>query len=138
MRVIAKSLDPFPSSEDLESFNKYQGNIPAIGLRFDKGVAYQFRFDMTPSYFRKDKAGNYCMAYPNEQNYGSPRDVFDALIQVEDPTRYEVRVSGTPYGNWRWEGPVQQTAREYSPRVFYDSIMAMNPAACDPNEYVVY
>jgi hypothetical protein len=138
MRVIAKSLDPFPSGEDFDAFSKYQGNIPAIGLRFDKGVAYRFRFDMTPSYLRKDKAGNYCIAYPNEQNRTWQREAFDAIIQLEPPARYEVRISGAPYGNWRWEGPAQYTDREYSPKIFYDAIMAMNPAACDPNEYVVY
>ncbi len=138
MRVIAKSLEPFPSGEDLDSFNKYQGELPGFGLRFDRGVAYQFRFDMTPSYFRKNKAGKYCIAYPNEKNHGTPREVFDAVIRLNVPTKYEVRISETRYGNWAWEGPVKYTAGEYTPKTFHDAIMAMNPAACDPNEYVVY
>ncbi len=138
MRVYSKSLEPFPSGEDFDTFNKYQGNIPAVGLRFDKGVAYRFRFDMTPSYLRKDKTGKDCIAYPSEQDQGLSREVFDTLIQVEPATRYEARVSGTPYGNWRWEGPAEYTSREYSPKEFYDAIMAMSPAACDSDEYVVY
>jgi hypothetical protein len=138
MRVVAKSVEPFPSGEDRALFEQYQGDLPGFGLRFDSGVAYRFRFDLTPSYVRKGKSGAYCIAYPDERNYGSPREVFDALVQMDVPTKYEVRVNDTPYGGWRSREATPETANEYTPKIFYDSIMAGNPPPCDPAEFVVY
>ena len=138
MRVVAKSVEPFPSREDRALFEQYQGDLPGFGLRFDSGVAYHFRFDLTPSYVRKDKSGAYCIAYPDERNYGSPREVFDAVVQMDVPTKYEVRVNDTSYGSRRSRESPPETASEYTPKIFYDSIMAGNPPACDPAEFVVY
>jgi hypothetical protein len=138
MRVVSKSVEPFPSREDRALFDEYQGDLPGFGLRFDSGVAYRFRFDLTPSYMRKGKSGAYCIAYPDERNYGSPREVFDALVQMDVPAKYEIRVNDTPYGGWRSREATPETANEYTPKIFYDSIMAGNPPPCDPAEFVVY
>jgi hypothetical protein len=138
MHVVAKSVEPFPSGEDRAMFEEYQGDLPGFGLRFDSGVAYRFRFDLTPSYVRKGKSGAYCIAYPDERNYGSPREVFDAVVQMDVPTKYEVRVNDTSYGSRRSRESPPETANEYTPKIFHDGIMAGSPPPCDPAEFVVY
>ena len=138
MRVVAKSVEPFPSSEDRGLFEQYQGNLTAMGLRFDRDVDYRFRFDLAPSYVRKNRDGAYCFAHPTDRNYRAPREVFDAVIQADVPTLYEAWISGTPYGDRRWQGGTARTQSEYTPKTFYEGIAAENLPPCDPAEFVVY
>jgi hypothetical protein len=136
MRAIAKSVEPFPAGEDATRVRQDEADLPAFGLRFERGIAYRFRFDLVPSYLRKTKQDALCIAYPADDHPSLPRDVFGAILRLKEPTRWAVRITDTPYGDWRSDQAPPQTAREYSPATFHDGIMAGNPARCA--EPVVY
>jgi len=138
MRAIAKSVEPVPAGEDAARVQQYQADLPAFGLRFERGVAYRFRFDLAPSYLRKTKQDAFCIAYPADDHPSLPRDVFGAILRLKQPTPWAVRITDTPYGDWPSDQPPPQTAREYSPATFHDGIMAGNPARCGFTETVVY
>jgi len=137
MRVIDRRIEPFPRQENRG--DEAASKDPTSGLTFRPGVRYRFAFDLAPSWIRRPAAGaGLCIAWPGRNNWWSTRAAFDALIRVDHPTRYQVTINGTRYGNALEGGEPRLTTGTYNPKAFYDSAMSEKLPACGPGMVVVY
>ena len=137
MKAVARTIVPFPEEANRGKMDPESLQAPTYGLWFDRGVDYQFTFDMIPKYIGvKNDGGGYCLALPEQLRWHGSPEGFDALIQAGAPTRYEIWIHDTTYG--RLNGEETFTQNDYNPRVFYDGLQREGVETCDPSDVKIY
>ena len=137
MKAVARTIVPFPQEANRGKMDPKSLEVPRYGLWFDRGLDYQFTFDMIPKYIGvKNDGGGYCLALPQQLRWRGSPEGFDALIQAGAPTRYEIWIHDTNYG--RLNGEEAFTQNEYNPREFYDGLQREGAETCDPSDVKIY
>ncbi len=137
MKAIARTIVPFPEEANHGKMDPKSLQVPTYGLWFDRGVDYQFTFDMIPRYIGvKKDGGGYCRGLPEQLRWHGSPEGLDALIRGDAPTRYEIWIHDTTYG--RLNGEETFTQNEYNPREFYDGLQRENGETCDPLDLKIY
>ncbi len=131
LRILERSVTPFPKFLNSPFSEKDFEEIPTSGLIFDKDVEYKFDVTLVPLFVRGVKPSNnnsLCLANTkNTQEYGLETSYsWQAHANTFFP--YEIYINDTNYGSHR--GPDRVTQNNYSPSVFYEGVLNEQLSFC--------